>query len=62
MPSDVSKFESIRFMRHGNGFCSWWKQEQQDLVTTQCSRDEYIYNLLQADTTSYFFHQKYICM
>ena len=45
-------------MRHGNGFSSWWKQERQDMVTTQCASDEYIFELLQTDTTDYFFCQK----
>lgn len=32
-----SKFDGIRYMRHGNGFKEWWKQERKDNVTTKCT-------------------------
>jgi hypothetical protein len=34
-----SKFDTIRFMCHGNGFNSWWKQERSKSIVTKCSDD-----------------------
>lgn len=28
VPNNANSFDSIRYMRHGNGFKSWWKQER----------------------------------
>ena len=34
--NDPSLYDGIRYMQHGEGFNSWWKQERQDYITTQC--------------------------
>ena len=57
-PNNLSNFQSIRFMRHGNGFNMWWKQERQNYVTIQCVSDEYIFDLLEENTNDYYFHEK----
>ena len=30
----ASTYEAIRYMRHGHGFSSWWKQERNDDIVT----------------------------
>ena len=36
----ASTYEAIRYMRHGHGFSSWWKQERNDDIVTQYHKDE----------------------
>ena len=35
-PPNGSKFEAIRYMRHGGNYDLWWKQERSDKIVTQC--------------------------
>ena len=37
-----SIFDSVRFMRHGNKYKSWWKQERNDPIATQCYNENNI--------------------
>jgi hypothetical protein len=29
-------FDGIRYVRHGGGFCNWWRQDRSDSMTVQC--------------------------
>ena len=46
-----SNFDLVRFMRHGNKYKSWWKQERNHPATTQCYNenkiDKYFYQIIQ---------------
>ena len=37
------KYNAIRYMRHGIGFKSWWKQERNEHSPSQCINGENIY-------------------
>ena len=60
--SNASSFNSIRYMRHGHCFKSFWKQEREDKYVTQChgnildqiTRDE------DAESNDFFF-QHVLC-
>ena len=54
-----SKFDAIRFMRHGNGFNSWWKQERNESIVTKCSDDTNVF-LGMEDTNDDLFFLQYI--
>ena len=38
-PRSHSSFDSSRYIRYGNGFKSWWKQERKDYIATKCATD-----------------------
>ena len=38
-PPNGSRFEAIRYIRHGGHYSSWWRQERSDKVVTQCNHN-----------------------
>jgi predicted GIY-YIG superfamily endonuclease len=54
-----SKYDAIRYMRHGRGFSSFWKQERKDYIVTQCIDGEDIFHELQdySIDDDVYFHQ-----
>ena len=41
-------------MRHGNGFSSWWKQERNDDIVTQCNNDINLLEFIKSDDINYY--------
>ena len=51
-----STYDSIRYMRHGNGYTSWWKQERKDDIVTQVDNNEDILHYIKSyNTTDCYF-------
>ena len=50
----VSHFDAIRCMRHGKGFNSWWKQERNESIVTQCIHNEDILPSLFTNNECFF--------
>ena len=49
-----SQFDAIS---HGNGFQSWWKQERNEKIATQCKNDDNIFHDIQAWFGDIYFLQ-----
>ena len=53
-----SSFDSVRFMRHGNKYKSWWKEERNDPITTQCHSENEITKYFSIlDENDLYYHQ-----
>ena len=51
--ANPSKFEAIRYMRHGGNYLNWWHQEREDHIATQCQVDPVAHiSHLSADSES----------
>ena len=50
-----STYEAIRYMRHGKGFSSWWKQERNDGITTQYHKEEQLLHHLHQNNVNCYF-------
>lgn len=61
---DGSKFESIRYMRHGGHFCKWWKQERSDAIVIQCSIDpvQHLYEYSRNENIADEYHFLQHCL
>ena len=57
MENKPSKFDAVRYMRHGNGNSSWWKQERKDKITTKYIDSENIFLYLFQPSEDCFFYQ-----
>ena len=55
VPQNTNGFDSIRYMRHGNSFKLWWKQEREDFVCSQCKIVPDILSTLIWSAQDHFF-------
>lgn len=56
------KFDAIRWMRHGCGMSSFWKQERNERITTQCLAGDDIYDELQQYPVDTWYFGKFVCV
>ena len=53
----TSQFDAMRYMCHGNGDYSWWKQERSDPITTQLIYVKDIYDGMYHPNEYFYFIQ-----
>ena len=63
IPTNANSFQAIWYMRYGNGYNSWWKQERKNHVCTQCENDIDICQELNWNIEDHFFAVfLYLCL
>ena len=55
-----SDFNAIRYMRHGDGYDSWWQQERNTSISPQETGGEDMYNIFRR-TPNHLYFSQFVC-